>query len=93
MTLKDLTLNEADEVNSLLSFSDAGAAVSNENSIKFLSITLRPSIQGKKIKDIDFGNCTETTALEVLKDFFTKRIESGQDLKNYFVTFIKKQKK
>lgn len=91
MRLKDLTLDEADRVNQLLSATEDGVIVSNEDSKEFLKIILEPvKVTNKKI---NFGACTESTAVEVLKSFLEKRIESGQDLRKYFSTLIKKQKK
>lgn len=85
--LKDLTLDEADEVSSLLTVTREGMTVSNENSKRFLSIVLE-GVNGNNV-NINFGKCTETTALEVLKDFFTRRIESGNGLRNFFSTLTK----
>lgn len=92
LVLKDLTLDEAEQVNSLLSFSNNEAEVSGQNSKKFLSIVLEPADKSAE-KEINFGKCTEATALEVLKDFFTKRIESGKNLNEYFTTLTEKLRK
>lgn len=88
-TLKDLTLDEADEVNKLINTVNGGAEISNKNSKRFLQIVLAPV--EPDTKGIDFGKCTETVALEVMKDFFSAKIASGESLKNFFKTLIAKQ--
>lgn len=87
-TLKDLTLDEADEVNKLITTVNGGAEISNKNSKRFLQIVLAPVEDGTSV---DFGKCTETVALEVMKDFFSAKIASGESLKNFFTSLIAKR--
>ena len=82
--LKDLTLDEADEVNKIISLEGKELAVSNDDSKRFLQLVLEP-LNGDT-GAVDFGKCTERTALEVLKDFFSVKIESGRSLKEFFKT-------
>lgn len=90
--LKDLTLDEVDEINKLISVTAAGeVTVGNESSKKFLSIVLQKV--NKDDKEVDFGKCSEKTAIEVLKDFFIGRIESASELKTFFTDYAQKQKK
>lgn len=93
MQLKKLTLKEVKRVNSLLSIqtgTSLSAEVPEDNSPEFLSIVLEPVNENVNKNEIDFEDCTEETALEVLKDFFTSRIERGKNLKSYFTTLAKK---
>ncbi|GMU99377.1 MAG: hypothetical protein AMXMBFR51_21120 [Ignavibacteriota bacterium] len=86
--LKDLTLDEVEEVNKLITYSENSIDISNKNSKKFLSLVLEPVTETDK--EIDFGKCKESTAIEVLRDFFTSRIKNGADLKDYFMTLTQK---
>lgn len=84
--LKDITLDEAEEVNAILKLNSNGIEITNEESKKFLEIVLEPVVGNNKI--IDFGKCKEQTAVEVLQDFLLRKIERGEELKSSFTTSI-----
>lgn len=82
-TLKDLTLDEADEVNKIIVLCGGTVALNNKQTKRFLEIVLRP-ISPDAGAPSDFGKCTENIALEVCKDFFSAKLASAQSLKRYF---------
>ena len=87
MQLKDLSLDEADEVNSLLNIKNkTEIELTNDDSKRFLQLVLEPTKRTDKV--IDFGKCKETTAVEVLQDFLLRKIERGEELKSSFTTSI-----
>lgn len=86
--LKDLTLDELEVVTKLLNYSENSIDISNKNSKKFLEIVLEPVTETDK--NINYGKCKESTAIEVLRDFFSSRIKNGADLKDYFMTLTQK---
>ena len=53
-------------------------------------LVLEPVGKNNKVREpfceIDFGKCKETVAVEVLRDFLLKKIESGLGLKKSFST-------
>lgn len=90
MSLKELTLNEAEEVAGLISSSSsAGGGVEigmdNDQLKKILCVILEKSDGGK----FEPGDLKETEALEVLKDFFTKRINLGISIRKDFERLTK----
>lgn len=90
--LKELTLNELDEVNNILQLGKNDNTIesnlTSEDSKKFLSIVIEQV--NKKDKNVDIGKCSEIVALEILKDFFLERLKRGTDMKNYFQKLFKK---
>lgn len=86
--LKDLTLDESDDVNKLLNSSENGAELDNKSTKEFLKIVLEPTP-----KDEDLSKCSETTALEVLKDFFSSRLKRTKNLTDYFKSLAKNTKR
>ncbi len=86
--LKDLTLDESDEVNNILKGSNAGVELDNKATKAFLRIVLEPTPN-----DDDLSKCTETIALEVLKDFFSLRLKRGKNMTDYFKSLLKDTKK
>lgn len=88
MKLKDLSLDELERVNRLITYTDDAVDIINDNAKKFLSIVLEPVKDTDK--EIDFGKCKESTAIEVLVDFFSSRIKKGADMKDYFMTLTQR---
>lgn len=83
--LKDLTLDESDEVNLIL---NGSTELDNKSTKTFLKIVLEPTPN-----DEDLTKCTESVALEVLKDFFSLRLKRGKNMTDYFKSLLKDTKK
>lgn len=85
MKLKDLTLKESDRVNKIIArdFTTRDNAIVGQWTLasltEFLGIILEPADGDGK--EIDFGNVTERTAAEIVRDFFFVRLRmmSGDD--------------
>ncbi len=86
--LKDLTLDESDEVNKILNSSNTGVELDNKSTKSFLQIVLDPTPSEQ-----DLAHCTESVALEVLKDFFSLRLKRGKNMTDYFKNLLKDTKK
>ena len=95
--LKDLTLKESKEVNKLLKINqttgDFAANFNNDDDIeKYLQIVLVDETGAKA--EIDFSeHVTEKMLLEILKDFFSVRINQAKGLQDFLVSSIKRRKK
>jgi hypothetical protein len=101
----DLTLDEAEEVQELfknlfIQEEQTGGLVtgsfSNSEIKRFLSIVLEPAsnkdkTEVKQYEEFDFGKVKESTAVEVIKDFFLYRIKKYQDFTNSYAESIKQQ--
>jgi hypothetical protein len=76
---EELTLDEAEQAQLLLDKITPAdkktltGKFSNEDIKKLLSIICEPLNDGVQI---NYGNCKETTSVEVVRDFFLKRIKS-----------------
>ncbi len=86
--IKDLTLDEADEVNNLVGKQGANVELDNKGTKQFLSIVLDPTPNENDLK-----KCTESVALEVLQAFFTMRIKRSKNLTSYFKSLAQNTKK
>jgi hypothetical protein len=101
----DITLDEAEEVQELfknLFIQEeqldglVTGSFSNSEIKRFLSIALEATptsdkTEAKLYEGFDFGKVKESTAVEVIKDFFLCRIKNYQDFTSSYVKSIKQQ--
>lgn len=94
--LRDLSLDQADEVNRLLL---PMKGEGNHLEVKFtlkennrlLSLILEPS-DLQEVPEEFFGKCKESVSVEILKDFFLKRLMMRNNSMNFFTNLMQKQK-
>jgi hypothetical protein len=95
--LKDLTIKESRQVNNLLKVSGLGsnlnAEFDNEDAIKkFLQIVLI-DVNNESEQNIDFfDDATEKQTLEIVKDFFLRKVNSMKEMQSDLIDSMKKQK-
>lgn len=95
--LKDLTIKESRQVNNLLKVSGFGSNINaefdNEDATKkFLQIVLADE-NGNSEQDIDFFDyATEKQTLEIIKDFFLRKVNSMKEMQSDLMNSIRKQK-
>lgn len=92
--LRDLTLDEADEVNKLLGLSSTTKsqvelALTRDQSNRLLSLIIEPA-DGQKVEESFYGKCKESVSVEILKDFFLKRIMMRQSSQNFFASLMQR---
>jgi hypothetical protein len=94
LTLRDLTLDELDRANALLSKLNASGneitgQFTNEELKELLSVILEPVTPGAVV---DFGKTKESISVQVIGDFFLTRIQSKLSTQKSFVNLMKKAK-
>lgn len=92
--LRDLTLDEADEVNKLLGLSSTTKqqvelALTREQSNRLLWLIIEPA-DGQPVEESYYGKCKESVSVEILKDFFLKRIMMRQSSQNFFASLMQR---
>lgn len=90
--LKDLSLDELDQANKLLQRMEAAdnsieVQFTNEELKQLLAIILEPKVPGTVV---NMGAVKETVVLEIIKDFFLKRISSKMAFQKSMQTLLKK---
>jgi hypothetical protein len=92
---EDLTVEESEKVQKLLNtFYSAGENYVGENmpveEIKqFLSLVLEPENSSVAENTVDFGKAKESVVLEVIKDFFLRRMRLAMNITGYFRNLMK----
>jgi len=91
----DLTVEESEKVQKILnSFYSGGDNYVRENMPaddikKFLSLVVEPEDQGNLDAIPDFGKAKESVVLEIIKDFFLRRIHLTMNITDYFRNLMK----
>lgn len=92
---EDLTVEESEKVQKLLNaFYSAGESYVSENMPadeikKFLSLVLEPEKASIPETVVDFGKAKESVVLEVIKDFFLRRMRLAMNITGYFKSLMK----
>jgi hypothetical protein len=92
LRLKELTLNEAEQVELILSkIQDKATGNINANSqqLKDLFKLVLERVDGGDMKEVHFGNMLEKESVAVIQDFFSQRIRNLFDMQNSFKNLIK----
>lgn len=85
---RDLTLDEAEEVDRILKKSTS-TGLSNEETKGFFELLLVPVNE----QAVNYGAIRESQAEEIVQDFFLMRINKKSDIKKSFSTLMKKHVK
>ncbi len=92
---EDLTVEESEKVQLILnSFYSAGEDYVNENMQagdikKFLSIVIEPEEPDSTGVVPDFGKAKESVVMEIIKDFFLRRMRLAMNMTAYFRNLMK----
>ncbi len=92
---EDFTIEECEEIQKLMeqiyeSGSGNSTAIYSFGGIKkFLSKSLSPAEEIKAGDETDFGKAAESVALEVIKDFFLRRLRLTNSTAEYFKALMK----
>ena len=91
---EDLTLEESEQVQKLMNTLYTAGNNPNENYPsgeirKFLALVLEQT--ESSIAETDFGKVKESIALEVIKDFFLRRMRLTLNTADYFRSLMKEQ--
>lgn len=94
---EDLTVEESETVQELLDgFYTAGencrnGIIPHQGIRKFLSLVLEPENAGRGVSESDFGKARESVVLEVIKDFFLRRMRLTAAMADYFRNLMQEQ--
>lgn len=94
---EDLTVEESETVQELLDGFYASEEECRSGAIprggirKFLSLVLEPENKEKNFNESDFGKARESVVLEVIKDFFLRRMHLTAAMTDYFRSLMKEQ--
>jgi hypothetical protein len=94
---EDLTVEESETVQELLDgFYAAGeecrdGVVPRGGIRKFLSLVLECDNKEKEVNEADFGKARESVVLEVIKDFFLRRMRLTAAMTDYLRSLIQEQ--
>jgi hypothetical protein len=92
---EDLTVEESETLQELLDgFYTAGENCQNgiiphTGIRRFLSLVLEPEDSQKQVNESDFGKARESVVLEVIKDFFLRRMRLTAAMAEYFRSLMK----
>lgn len=86
---EDLTVEENETIRNLLNNLYSGEDNYSGGIKKFLSMVLIPADTKNSTGEIDFGQTLESVALEVIKDFFLKRMRLTAAMADYFMNLTK----